>query len=41
MASLQKWEGGVREVQLEEAPRKDCGNVESREMKRDTSLVAS
>jgi len=41
MASLQEWEGGVGEVQLEEAPRKDCGNAESGEMKRDTSLIAS
>lgn len=40
MASLQEWEGGVGEVQLEEAPRKDCGNAESEEMKRDTSLLA-
>lgn len=41
MASLQEWEGGVGEVQLEEAPRKGCGNAESREMTRDTSLIAS
>lgn len=38
---MQEWEGGVGEVQLEEAPWKDCGNVESGEMKRDTSLIAS
>lgn len=40
-ASLQEWEGGAGEVQLELAPQKGCGNAESREMTRDTSLSAS
>lgn len=38
---MQEWEGRVGEVQLEEAPRKDCGNTENGKMKRDTSLIAS
>lgn len=41
MVRLQEWEGGIGEVQQEEAPRKDCGNMENGETKRDTSLIAS
>lgn len=40
-ASLQEWEGGAGEVQLEQAPQKGCGNAKIREMTRDTSLRAS